>query len=75
LPTDTYRFVLQKDRTYAVEITAPNSAQKVVRGFQTLRDAEAWLSHQRNMADIAGRAGATHEGGAMIAARPPRRYR
>jgi hypothetical protein len=75
LPTDKYRFTLQKDMTYAVEITVPNTAHNIVRGFQTLRDAEAWLSHQRNMAEIAGRASASHEGDAMIVTRPSRRYR
>jgi hypothetical protein len=74
LPTN-YRFRRQKDLTYAVEITAPNSSDAIVRGFQTLKDAAAWLSHQRNMADIASRAGATHDGGAMIMTRAPRRYR
>jgi hypothetical protein len=75
VPTDSYRFTLQKDLTYAVEITAPNTLHKIVRGFATLREAEAWLSHQKIMAAIAARSGATHEGGAMIATRAPRRYR
>src|SRR5690348_6162906 len=63
LPNDSYRLMLQKDMTYAVEISAPNSLQNVVRGFRTLKDAVAWLSHQKNMTTIASRAGATHEGG------------
>jgi hypothetical protein len=73
--TATYRFALQKDGTYAVEITAPNALHKIVRGFHTLREAEAWLSHQKTLAKIASRADASHEGGTMVATQAPRRFR
>lgn len=74
MPTDKYRFALQKDLTYAVEITAPNSF-KIVRGFRMLREAEAWVSHQKEMTAIASQADATHEGGTIIATTAPRRFR
>jgi hypothetical protein len=47
VPGKTYRIVPQKDLTYGVEITTPNTYPGTVPGFRTEEEAEAWIAEQK----------------------------
>jgi hypothetical protein len=49
--TKTYRVVLQKDGTYAVEVDERGVLPIVVGSFRTEAEAEAWIVKTRQMAE------------------------
>ena len=49
----TYRVVAQKDLTYGVEVTIPDTHPTMVTSFATKRDAEAWITKHSKQAESA----------------------
>ena len=47
----TYRVVAQKDLSYGVEVTIPNTHPTMVTSFATERDAQAWIAKHRKRAE------------------------
>jgi hypothetical protein len=52
----TYRVLLQTDKTYAVEVTIPETLPTTIKSFATEADAEAWIAnHKRQVVENAPR--------------------
>ena len=45
-PEHTYRVVLIKDGTYAVEVTVDNEAPLMISGFKNEQEAQKWIEHE-----------------------------
>ena len=45
-PEHTYRVVLIKDGTYAVEVTVDNEAPLMISGFKNEQEAQKWIERE-----------------------------
>ena len=50
-PERTYRVVLIKDGTYAVEVTVDNEAPLTISGFKNEQEAQKWIERERAAKD------------------------
>ena len=43
----TYKIVWQRDSSFAVEVTGPDEARRIVTSFEREADAKAWIADER----------------------------
>jgi hypothetical protein len=48
----SYRIIPQKDLTYGVEVTIPDTYPTLVTGFATEQRADAWIAEHKSQAQL-----------------------
>jgi len=49
----TYKIIWQRDSSFAVEVTGPDEARRIITSFEREADAKAWIADEKWKAAMA----------------------